>query len=360
MNFRRAVIVLGAGASKGAELSGRKTPPLDSDFLKVTVDYFSRKRARGKGKSIVKAWNDFRKNLTSAGLNLSIIRDWRLEQLSTFLEARANLKGMQLEQGRPREYATALESLKRIVCHILSVEGGTQSCPLHKSLFQMTSPKAVISFNYDMIADQSLAELGLLNWKSAQYRCARFASIPVDTKRTQYQSLYSSRHDGHVPLLKLHGSMHYEKLIRGTGYRLSGTILPTVEEPTFDYLRVPKNPYIIPPIAAKIGISQTALRERWYEALHYLHEAPVWIFWGYSFPTTDTISHVLFRTALKNNRKPKPVIVINPDYSVPTRVREVCQKVKIEHFPSIERLLMENRRLGLIDHRTESRSPDGA
>ncbi len=61
MNLRNAVIVLGAGASKGAALPGTRTPPLDADFLNVTVEYFARKRARGKGRSIVKVWNDFKR-----------------------------------------------------------------------------------------------------------------------------------------------------------------------------------------------------------------------------------------------------------------------------------------------------------
>ena len=218
MYLRNAAIVLGAGASKGAQVTGKRTPPLDAEFLKITTDHFSRKRARGKNKPIVTTWNSFRRNLTSAGLTLAIVKEWRLEQLSTFLEARANLKGMQLTQGRPLEYANALESLKKIVCHVLSVEGGTRVCSLHKSLFELTVPKAIISFNYDMIADQSLAELGLLNWRSAQYRCARFASIPNNSGKPDYKGLFARRHDGSVPLLKLHGSMHFEKLKRGTGY----------------------------------------------------------------------------------------------------------------------------------------------
>src|SRR5437762_10868340 len=100
MYLRGAAIILGAGASKGAQVLGKRTPPLDAEFLRVTIEYFRRKRARGKGQSIVKVWNDFCKNLRSAGLDPAIIGHWRLEQLSTFLEARANLKGMQLSRGR--------------------------------------------------------------------------------------------------------------------------------------------------------------------------------------------------------------------------------------------------------------------
>ena len=342
MHARKAVIVLGAGASKGASVSGKRTPPLDSDFLNVAANFFSRKKSRGKNSASVKVWNAFRSHLKSAGLDFSEIKGWRLEQLSTFLEARASLRGMQLGQGQPRNYAKALDYLKIIVCHVLKAEGGTRACELHKSLFQSINPKAVISFNYDLIADQSLAALGMLDWKDELYRGARFAAVPTeDEKGLFYKGLYKVRGSKGTPLLKLHGSMHYGKLDRGTGFRLSGVHLPTKADGMFEYALVPAEPYLIPPVAAKIEIKQQELRDRWYAALDYLHEAPAWIIWGYSFPPTDTISQVLFRTALTRNRKSKPVIVINPDFSVAKRVLDVCRKVSVEYYPSMERFLLE-------------------
>ncbi len=42
---------LGAGASKGADVRGKRTPPLDGDFLNVAAEYFGRKRAREQEQS---------------------------------------------------------------------------------------------------------------------------------------------------------------------------------------------------------------------------------------------------------------------------------------------------------------------
>ena len=127
--------------------------------------------------------------------------------------------------------------------------------------------------------------------------------------------------------------------------------LPNFERHTFDYVRPPNDPYIIPPIAAKIDIAQKALRERWYKALHLSTRCSgVGNLGVFISDELILITQVLFRTALKNNRKPKPVIVVNPDYSVANRVREVCQKVKIEHYPSIERLLLDNTRMTLTSN----------
>jgi hypothetical protein len=304
----------------------------------------------GPRRASVQAWKAFQSHLRSAGLNFSEVRQWRLEQLSTFLEARASLRGMQLEQGRPRDYAKALDSLKAMVCHALVAEGGTRSCELHKLLCEASKPKAVISFNYDLIADQSLAELGALNWRDEQYRGARFAALPAEnSNKLYYKGIYPTRGEKGVPLLKLHGSIHYAKLDRGTGFRLSGAHLPTDSNSGFKYELVPDEPYLIPPIAAKIEIKQKELRSRWYDALDYLHEAPAWIIWGYSFPVTDTISQVLFRTALARNKKSKPVIVVNPDYSTVKRVQDVCRKVSIEHYPSMEKLLMDHGKIGPVE-----------
>ncbi len=292
----------------------------------------------------MKDWKSFRSHLTGAGLDFSEVKSWRLEQLSTSLEARSSLRGVQLGRGRPRDFTKALDALKVLVCHVLLAQGGTRSCELHKRLFSLVRPSAVVSFNYDLIADQSMLESGLLNWRAREYRGAARASVPTNG-RSKYLLISSRIADRETPFLKLHGSMNWERLRRGDGYRLSGCRLPEVGRPLFDYRRIPAKPYIVPPVAAKMQIQQAALRERWRSAVQYLHGAPSWIIWGYSFPGTDTISQVLFRTALARNRKPKPVLVVNPDATVASRIREVCRKVKVDHYPSMERLLLDDREL---------------
>lgn len=303
MNLRRAVIILGAGASRGARVTGGRTPPLDTEFLERATAYFHRKWARGSQRDAVSAWRSFETHLRRAGLSVKEVRRWRLEQLSTFLEARASLRGVQLGPGRPVDFARALDALKLIICHVLRADGGTRSCELHRELFRLVEPSAIVSFNYDLIADQSMLELDLLNWRSRSYRGAVHADVPRNASSAYVQVVTPTRRGG-TPLLKLHGSMHWARLQRGDGYRLSGCQLPGIGSRLFRYERVPPNPYIVPPVAAKIQIAEEALRERWRLGVDLLYKAPLWILWGYSFPGTDTISHVLFRTALVRNRRP--------------------------------------------------------
>lgn len=339
MTIPSPVIVLGAGASHGSKVPGNRTPPLDGNFLSEAGRLFAGLHSRGNNRARIETWQSFQKQLAKAGLRFDEVRTWRLEQLSTFLEARGNLKGLQLYQGRPREHAAALDLLKQVVAHVLLASGGQEVCPLHQMLIKSVKPRSVVSFNYDLIADQTMLSLGLLNWKAAAYRGAKCAMIPTNTGSQRAFAIPRSRMRRSVPLIKLHGSIHWEEAGRAKGFRLSGARLPSESEKRFDLVNVPENPYLIPPIAAKIDIQEGPLRERWYSAVDELHKAKSWIIWGYSFPVTDTISQVLFRTALARNRKKKPVYVINPDHSVAARVQEVCKKVSVKHFTSMEGFL---------------------
>ena len=345
MKYSGAVIILGAGASKGARLVGRKTPPLDTEFLQATSKMFSRLRANGNNKERVIVWNAFKNHLKRAGLKFDDIKDWRLEQLSTFLEARANLKGLQLNVGRPRDHTQALHSLKRLVAHVLRSSGGGQTCLLHRLLLQAVRPKAIISFNYDLIVDQTLLELNWLNWSKVDYCGSKVARVLNANGNLYYRQIHAARLKFAVPLVKLHGSINWERMSRKDGYRLSGVRLPESGRNTFELDSIPGNPFLIPPVASKIEIKEGVLRKHWNLAVDYLHHASSWVIWGYSFPQTDTISQVLFKTALTQNRKPKPVIVVNPDAMVVERVKEVCQKVSIDHYVSMESLLLDWKRL---------------
>jgi hypothetical protein len=261
-----------------------------------------------------------------------------------YLEARSSLSAIQIGRGRPRKFIEALEALKIVVCHVLRGTGGTRSCDLHRALFDLVKPRAVLSFNYDLIADQTMLELGILNWTIKQYRGARRIEVPTD-RGSKYLVVNTRKLHGQRSLLKLHGSMNWEEQGRGTGYRLSGCKPPSTLGEPLTYVRVPDKPYIVPPVAAKMQIEKPELREHWQDAVSHLKEAPSWVIWGYSFPTTDTISQVLFRAALARHKKAKPVLVINPDMSVAARVKTVCDKVDVEQSASMERFLLDNKEL---------------
>lgn len=338
--FANFAIILGAGASKGGMVGRTYGPPLDMEFLNEAAEIFSRRR---NVKSGGRDWQEFKRNLDSAGLQLDRVRNWRMEVLSTYLEARIRVNYLQENAGRPASYRAALHSLKRVICRTLASTGGTRSCKLHKRLFEATNTQAVVSFNYDMIADQSLCELNSLSWGSTAYCGDRQLDIISSGGKASRRRILNGQGRGRVHLYKLHGSMHWrEHQMRGReAFMISGVESPP--NPQFNYCVPPERPLIVPPVAAKMEI-QTSLRPVWQKARSALSNSPGWIFWGYSFPQTDTAATILFRTALfsARRRNPKSVVVINPDPSTQDRIRQNLGKIKIAaYYPSVERLLME-------------------
>jgi hypothetical protein len=273
-------------------------------------------------------------------LDLDDVRDWRLEQLTTYLEARANVK-FEAQPGRPHDYRETLNALNKLVCHVLWLTNGTKPCRLHTALFELVRPKAVLTFNYDLIADQTLLEMGKRPWTRTTYCTAKTVRL-IRNGHTSSRALLRQRHKGSIDFYKLHGSMHWNRLQKNGGYQLAG--LEALPREQFQYAGVPDHVFIVPPIAAKMDIPLTSLKHLWSDAASRLRKCDTWIVWGYSFPATDTITTVLLKTAVARNRKSKKrILVINPDPSVQERVsRSLHKKVLVRQWFSVERFLLDH------------------
>ena len=109
-----------------------------------------------------------------------------------------------------------------------------------------------------------------------------------------------------------------------------------------------KRPLIVAPVAAKTSISD--LEKTWRAAGRKLQDASCWVVWGYSFPETDTITSVLLKTCVKDAKgKQKRVIIINPDYAVSKRVKNLLDKVRIEQYSTASDFLLRKKRLAYIE-----------
>jgi len=340
-NFKGYAVLLGAGASFGAKV-GDATPPLDGDFLSVaqktlgTMPDHSRERH---------AWESFTKALDQAGMPIGEVVNDRLEHLSTYLEARVRMSHLQGKRGRPRAYKQVLEELKKVVCEVLAARGGTRACTLHRKLFEWVTPSSVITFNYDLIADATLVEMGQLNWTAARYAGSKQVRLAMKGGRHRTVRLPRPRNRGCIPFLKLHGSIHWESMKKGKKHCLAG--LEELPSRSLKYSRPPAWPMVVPPVAAKMEIADGALKKLWSEALSDLKSAPGWIIWGYSFPKTDTVTQVLCRAAMSMGVARKLVVVINPDASVADRVASSLglKAVSVWRWPSIERFLYDGGRM---------------
>lgn len=336
-------LILGAGASVSASGSEVR-PPLDGNFLAVAKERLGR---AGAPKEAREVWRKFTRKLRLAGLSEKEIVRMRLEQLSTYLEARANLPSLQLKQGRPAQYREALTALKSVICRLLVESNGNKSCSLHRRLINYVNPKCIVTFNYDMIVDLTVMEMGRLAYWDRSYAGGTITSVSASGKTNPVQRPKWQRR-GTIPVFKLHGSMNWNEHKKRDGFSLylNQFKINKNRKNSPDILKLralPPRPMIVPPVAAKMNVKSEFLKVVWSESAKKLKEAKGWIFWGYSFPQTDTLTQVLFRTALRNNRKPKPVIVINPDSGVFSRIKTSVSKIRDRHYAmSIERFLIDH------------------
>jgi len=328
--YNKYAIILGAGASYGARFK-EATPPLDWNFLEIARDLLGRQKNK---RPPAVAWRKFCKTLKKAQVDPKVAVRERLEYLSTYLEAKANMNALQLKQGRPQHFRSALDALSIVICHVLQIRNGTAACSLHRQLFEHINPSAIISFNYDLIADQTLMEMRKLNFTHREYCSAESFLVSKNERRPVRRRKMHNR----IPLLKLHGSINWQRNRRRKTYSVVGRNQTNSLALSYN---VPDVPFIVPPLAAKIDISNTHLKSLWSSALKRLKDAPGWIIWGYSLPATDTITQVLCRTALSRNKKPKHVIVINPDFTITSKMRNSLSKIRITHYISVERFLLD-------------------
>lgn len=256
------------------------------------------------------------------------------------------MPSLQSKAGKPADYEKALEELAQVICRTLIRTNGVNACALHKALFELVEPSCVVSFNYDLIADKTLQRMNKLSWTRRSYSgTSLFICPPNGSPYTRKKP--DKRPHGSIQYLKLHGSINWQGHERGQNFSLSLSRIPGTDS-DLPYSEPPDNPMVVPPVAAKMDIRSGAIRELWKSAAASLRKAPGWIIWGYSFPITDTVTQVLCRTALAKNRNPKPIIVINPDYLVASRVKNILNNVRVRNqWDSVERFLFDANKLKL-------------
>lgn len=343
--FDQYAIILGAGASCGAAV-GQSAPPLDAEFLAVAQRVMgSGKKKRGDPDKM--AWVALCGALKKAGIRKSEISTYRLELLSTYLEARANMPSLQHKVGSPADYEKALEELANVICRTLVRTNGTKACLLHRALFETVSPHCIVNFNYDLIADQTLQLMNSLSWAKNSYAGTSLYITP-QTGKPYTRQVPDRRFRNSISYLKLHGSINWQAHERGRSFSLTVSEMP-IANTLLQYSGPPPKPMVVPPVAAKMDIRSGSIRDLWKSAAASLRSAPGWIIWGYSFPTTDTVTQVLCRTALGKNKKPKPVIIINPDLSVGHRVKTILNNVRIKgQWNSVERFLFDAGEMEIV------------
>ena len=309
----RSVIVLGAGASRGASYAhpSEFPSPLDFDFFDLL-----QRLEPGKDSAAIDQVLAWRKSL-SYDHRRSMERAFFTLQTRAYLSEKFTSK----DATHPNDdevvagFATCVNALLR-KAH------GTNRCDYHERLFESLGRNdTIITFNYDLVAERALKP--------------RAQSISVLGRWLYGLDLHSSA--SNIPvLLKLHGSSNWSlrkkkievrtkdwgELDSQPGYRGNigtGTVF-RIFLPFWDK-RIEKEPWL-------------PLWKLAYERLQLLENL---IVWGYSLPTTDIKTQELFKLAVPDRRF--HLCVIDPSLESRQRWRDLFPEAQYWEYANIQEFL---------------------
>jgi hypothetical protein len=297
---RDALVVLGAGATRGASFVDASTvlcPPLDTDF-------FSQLRASDL------ADDDDGENLLEfvaqefGDLDVSMEAFYSQVHLHDQFVAGLPKGG----RGRRRSYEWAMRRFLRLIPPMFGAAIPDQNCDWHDALIRgLDAEDAIISFNYDCVVDRSLRDVGRRRWDPATGY-----GIGATGDNAAWRD-----HTGRGPLpkqglrlLKLHGSLNW---------RLDGAGVELLADP---YVRRPDTELcIVPPLWQK-SYDRAPFHDLWVVARRLLATRKALIFVGYSLPATDVYTQALLRIDVSELDF---LLIVNPDPLARGRIKRVLR-----------------------------------
>lgn len=316
------VVVIGAGATRGAQFveDGKPPlclPPLNTDFF----TQLQRIRAAKHERDVENVLNDV---LTLYGPNF----DLTLEQYFTQLEAMiatieaSSSSTVKFSVERLRSMRTRLlNGLSAVLEQSADVAKATSKprtspCQYHAKVVELLDPKdTIISFNYDCVIDHALRTSGGGKW-SARYGYCFPNPDRVEGSVTWDAANPPDRHNRSINLLKLHGSLNWFPFP------------PNDAQP----IRLRERPYkqagnkeyeIIPPEYVKSFHERPIFKQLWTNAELAIRKAQTLALIGFSFTPTDLHVEALFRVALADRPALEHILIVNPSHEHRQRIRSV-------------------------------------
>lgn len=165
----------------------------------------------------------------------------------------------------------------------------------------------VISFNYDTMLEDSLA-----NWNVPVWYGFDSASVMYD--RTS--SFSKSRTDEAFPVLKLHGSVNWAKPLVGEDEM-------TIFGSYGNLIHSNRTPVLVPPTWRKNF--EGALNQVWNRAVEAIEQATRIVIIGFSIPPTDIHIKFLLAAGLQENISLRNIYCMNPDPRVEQHLYEIIR-----------------------------------
>jgi hypothetical protein len=321
---RPIVVVLGAGATRGASFVGGHAavlPPLDSDFFTQAQRLSSSKPKRLLDQLIADVVGIF-------GTNFELTMEGYLTQI----EQLGNVYDNYRLRGRPaaNPYPRMRDNLTQVLAAVMhEALGRGHECEYHKALAAVLSPvDTIVSLNYDWLMDMTLRDTRPDIWNP---RIAYGVEAYVGGERGKGTRFWAGGHPGDsrkeypkpsIHLLKLHGSMNW---------------FPVPSDQTSIRLRLRQRWWhqrgllrfeIAPPEWNK-PIRSGVYVKVWRHARKALLESRAVTFIGYSLPATDLPAKALFMLDASGEGKAPDldlIVIVNPDKEARRRIRQVLSR----------------------------------
>src|SRR5439155_9615554 len=200
-----AVIIFGAGATRGAFPRRKSPPPLDRDFFEIAG------QLKGRGTPAIA-----RKVLTSVWELYARTHGIGLEDYYRDVETRARISSFAKTRNQPKDWVRRRreleELIRRVFIHTTADMSATPnraySSPIHELLLSKLKSKCtVVTFNYDLVIEESFAKTGL--WNPRDGFGIKVSGVSHEWSKHWYDrsELANEKKKSVVTLLKLHGSL---------------------------------------------------------------------------------------------------------------------------------------------------------
>lgn len=302
---RKTLVILGAGASRGANFLSDSTgprSPLDADF-------FSELQRLPPTKESSKLL-DFVRNEFGSSIGLS------MEEFFSQVEYTDRFHNeLNVDPGpKIKRYGKALDQFYRSLPMLFKSAVGDKQCDYHRRLAKLLyTDDVVMSFNYDCIIDKALIGAGR-RWdpEKCSYGFRPTKGINAWRRLEQGKSPQKS-----IKLLKPHGSLNWKISSSGS-------------------VQLEKDPYsietakgrIVPPTWFK-RLNEEPYASIWKEARLEIRKCRALIVIGYSVPQTDIFSRALFKAEIGSKERKQKLdllIVVNPDKEARRRFVELVHR----------------------------------
>jgi len=314
-----AVVVLGAGATRGAEFvkaSKGAEPPLDRDFFTQAQRLSTAKPRQLVSRLIEDVVATFGNNfaLTMEGYLT------RLEQLAHVIDD-YKFRGRPPRNQFVRMRAHFLQVLAALMDEAI---GREPKCAFHTRLVdRLSSSDTILSLNYDWLIDLILKRHGRSKWNpKIGYGVAVYSNGPRGAG-TKYWACANDAGKPDFPthsvsLLKLHGSLNWfpvpldqnppKLALRTRWWHQNGNLTFEIAPPEWNK---PTRSGIYVPV--------------WRQARAALRTAKAIVFIGYSLPETDLPIQALL-TVERSPTALALLVVVNPDQVSRRRIRDTLRK----------------------------------